>query len=230
MSDTLVRALSVIGHGNFILTWRSGAGVNNKLLMRLADDPKNELHPDFAVMSIRYSNHSVCEFYHLATAFEIAFEGNDVDANPFCNLSTPDFAKLRQLLIELVLATDMEQHFNLMARMKVATGAGSDEDGTLMDLTDPDKKLLILKAVLHGCDISNPAKPTTVCQKWCVAITEEFYRQGDLETKSGLSPDKMHIRCDLSTSYGRLQKANGQLAFIKFIVRPLHEVLALQVR
>mmetsp|Transcript_10417 Transcript_10417/g.26728 ORF Transcript_10417/g.26728 Transcript_10417/m.26728 type:complete len:688 (-) Transcript_10417:38-2101(-) len=206
-------------------------GVNNKLLMRLADDPTNQLHPDFATMAVRYSNHSVCEYYHLATAFEIAAEGNETRSNPFATLSTERFAKLRLLMIELVLATDMEQHFNLIARVKVAVGAGQEEDGVVppMDLTDPDKKLLMLKAVLHACDISNPAKPTAVCQKWCVAIMEEFYRQGDLEVKADMAPDKMHERCDLTTRYGRVQKANGQLAFIKFIVRPLHEILALQL-
>eukprot|EP00038_Savillea_parva_P027493 m.59893 g.59893 ORF g.59893 m.59893 type:complete len:719 (-) comp7923_c0_seq1:1118-3274(-) len=205
-------------------------GVNNKLLMRLADDPKNSLHPDFAAMAVRYSNHSVCEYYHLATAFEIAFEGSASKANPFARLPQSRFARLRLLMIELVLATDMEQHFNLMARMKVATGAGADGGDHVMDLADPDKKLLMLKAILHACDISNPAKPEDVCQKWCVAIMEEFYRQGDLETNAGMAADKMHIRCDLTTAYGKVQKANGQLAFIKFIVRPLHELLALQLQ
>jgi hypothetical protein len=43
----------------------------------------------------------------------------------------------------------------------------------------------------------------------------------------------MHLIDFLTTfcrnRYGRVQKAKGQLAFIKFIVRPLHELLALQV-
>lgn len=44
-----------------------------------------------------------------------------------------------------------------------------------------------------------------------------------------MSPDKMHVRLDLETPAGKIEQANGQLAFIRFIVKPLHEVLALQL-
>eukprot|EP00041_Stephanoeca_diplocostata_P027094 m.740312 g.740312 ORF g.740312 m.740312 type:complete len:859 (-) comp23114_c0_seq1:228-2804(-) len=200
-------------------------GLNNKLVTTLANSPTLALNPDMAQLAITYSNHSVLEYYHLATAFRIAFSSDEPNGNPFAALSTEDFALLRALMIELVLATDMEHHFTLVTKLKVIAGGGTG----LLDLSNKDNKLILLKAVIHACDISNPAKPTRISQKWTHVISEEFYRQGDLETDLGMSPDKMHVRLDLDTPDGKIEQANGQLAFIRFIVKPLHEVLALQL-
>lgn len=62
---------------------------------------------------------AVLEYFHLATAFRIAFSNDEPNSNPFADLSTEDFASLRALMIELILATDMEHHFSLVTKLKV---------------------------------------------------------------------------------------------------------------
>lgn len=68
-------------------------------------------------------------------------------------------------------------------------------------------------------DISNPARPFKLSQKWANCVSEEFYKQGELEAKMGL-PISPNMDREATNQVAM------QLAFIEFIVRPYFTVLA----
>ena len=51
--------------------------------------------------------------------------------------------------------------------------------------------MMVLKAVLHSCDISNPAKPCQMATRWAHVICDEFWEQGDLEKGMGFNPEPL---------------------------------------
>lgn len=47
-------------------------------------------------------------------------------------------------------------------------------------------QVFLMAQTLHAADISNPARPWDVYQRWNDVISEEFYNQGDRERKMGI--------------------------------------------
>ena len=165
-------------------------GVNNKLLVKLADCPEQKQRPDLAQYAMLYNNHSVLESTHISLAFRIAFSPTHKGSNPFAQLDKEEYCKLRKLMIELVMITDMEHHFKFLAQFKAATNF-SEAQPTRLDLKDDAKRLMLLKAVLHSCDISNPAKSTDMAARWAHVICDEFWDQGDLEKSMDMDPEQL---------------------------------------
>ncbi|GLC47046.1 hypothetical protein PLESTM_002012800 [Pleodorina starrii] len=89
-------------------------------------------------LALRYNDRSPLENHHCAAAFELLTRHTELDVlEP---LSTADKAALRKLVIELVLATDMKQHFSTLthfntvhqlASTKSFAAAGSSGEGLL---------------------------------------------------------------------------------------------------
>jgi len=118
-------------------------------------------------MAVRHNDVSVLENHHLAASFEI------MKSTPNCNwainISRPDFARVRSLIIQTVLTTDMTKHFaelgNLTARM-------ADEE---FSPVDPGNKETFLKFMFHLADISNPTKQWHLCRLWTDLLFVEFF-------------------------------------------------------
>jgi cAMP-specific phosphodiesterase 4 len=66
--------------------------------------------------------------------------------------------------------------------------------------------------MVHCADLSNPAKPLPVYRQWVQRISEEFYRQGDLEKKAGLPVSAM---CDRNST--NLEKSQVTLKYADII-------------
>lgn len=77
-------------------------GVNNKLLEKLSNDPKNSIRPDLADFAVMYNSKAILESFHISHAFHIAFSPNHSGGNPFATLTTEQFTKLRKHMIDLV--------------------------------------------------------------------------------------------------------------------------------
>ncbi|XP_057252502.1 dual specificity calcium/calmodulin-dependent 3',5'-cyclic nucleotide phosphodiesterase 1B-like, partial [Pezoporus wallicus] len=67
--------------------------------------------------AILYNDRSVLENHHISAAFRLM---QDEEMNIFVNLTKDEFAELRALVIEMVLATDMSCHFQQVKSMKTA--------------------------------------------------------------------------------------------------------------
>ena len=83
-------------------------------------------------------------------------------------------------------------------------------------MSDVSVRRKVLRMGMHCADVSNPAKPFAVYEKWVERVMEEFYQQGDKERELGLSISPFMDR-------NHPQAAKCQIGFIKFIVRPLYD-------
>ncbi|KAJ9519215.1 hypothetical protein QJQ45_017879 [Haematococcus lacustris] len=85
------------------------------------------------VLAIRYNDRAPLENHHLAAAFTLL---RCEDLNFLSHLTKPDYMQLRKMIIDLVLATDMKSHFNLVGQFNTmrrqqsaATRAASVSNG-----------------------------------------------------------------------------------------------------
>ncbi|KAF5838514.1 hypothetical protein DUNSADRAFT_2712 [Dunaliella salina] len=63
-------------------------------------------------LAIRYNDTAPLENHHVAAAFDVLFTPGH---NFLCNLPIYDYTRLRKAVIDLVLATDMKQHFHFVS-------------------------------------------------------------------------------------------------------------------
>ncbi|XP_065561856.1 dual specificity calcium/calmodulin-dependent 3',5'-cyclic nucleotide phosphodiesterase 1-like isoform X2 [Artemia franciscana] len=156
-------------------------------------------------VALMYNDRAVLENHHISAAFRLLRE----EENNICsNLTKEEFREFRNLVIEMVLATDMSCHFQ---QVKAAKSALGSIDQSL-------DKSKVLSLVLHSCDISHPSKPWDMHVKWTESLLEEFFRQGDKEKELGLPFSPL---CDRNTTL----IAESQIGFIDFIVEPTLIVL-----
>ena len=68
-----------------------------------------------SLLAINFSDQSVLERHHLASAFAVLkTKGYDI----LSGLSNEDYRTVRALIVEFVLATDLTGHFNFIAQLK----------------------------------------------------------------------------------------------------------------
>ncbi|KNC98796.1 uncharacterized protein SPPG_05773 [Spizellomyces punctatus DAOM BR117] len=171
-------------------------GFNNNFLVNTYD-----------TKAIMYNDRSVLENHHLASAFSVM---NKPENNFLCNLSKSDFRSVREAIIEMVLATDLSQHFPLISMFKSKVSSNFDPYETRED------RMLLWKILIKCADVSNPTKSWTLYERWCRLILEEFFRQGDLEKRMGLQVSPYMDRDNLNIP-------SSQSGFIEFVVLPLFE-------
>ena len=73
--------------------------------------------------------------------------------------------------------------------------------------------------IIKAADISNPARPLPVYEKWIGDVLQEFFTQGDAERKIGLP---ISMNCDRNS----VKVPASQVGFISFLVAPLYNALA----
>ena len=157
-----------------------------------------------------YNDKSVLENHHIAAAFAAA---KDPDKNIFQNLR-PEQAKVyRSKMISIVLATDMSRHFEDHGKFK-------NRFTSHHDMKDDADKLIVMEALMHAADISNPTREWSVCKRWSYLLIDEFFSQGDEERSLGLPISHL---CDRHT----VDLASSQIGFIDVIIEPTFLNLAL---
>ncbi|KAI8607894.1 hypothetical protein BC830DRAFT_1174890, partial [Chytriomyces sp. MP71] len=168
-------------------------------------------------LALRYNDIAVLENHHIATAFEI------MTSNPACNIlarmPVDKIKAIRSVIVAMVLATDMANHFEFIAKFKIKVGSSNSSGGTSsLYFDDPKDRQLTLQIFIKCGDISNAAKSLVVCQKWAERIMEEFFLQGDEERKRGMA---ISMFMDRNTTF--IPKC--QVGFVDYIVIPLYEAL-----
>ncbi|KAJ3115876.1 High affinity cAMP-specific and IBMX-insensitive 3',5'-cyclic phosphodiesterase 8A, partial [Physocladia obscura] len=182
-------------------------------------------------LALRYNDTAVLENHHCAKAFEI------MTAHPNCNIlhnfSVEKFKAIRGYIVSMVLATDMANHFEFIAKFKIKVNNGmtqkngpgisgvgglSDKGNNGLNFDDAKDRQLTLNIFIKCGDISNAAKNLTVCKKWAGKIMDEFFKQGDEERKNGY-PISMFM--DRKTT--SIPKC--QVGFVDYVVIPLYEGL-----
>eukprot|EP00069_Balaena_mysticetus_P003395 bmy_04301T0 len=155
-------------------------------------------------VAILYNDRSVLENHHVSAAYRLMQEE---EMNVLVNLSKDDWRDLRNLVIEMVLSTDMSGHFQQIKNIRNSLQQPEGLD-----------KAKTMSLILHAADISHPAKSWQLHHRWTMALMEEFFLQGDKEAELGLPFSPL---CDRKST----MVAQSQIGFIDFIVEPTFSLL-----
>lgn len=150
-------------------------------------------------LAVLYNDIAVLESHHAAMAFQLT--AKDSKSNIFQNLNVDQFKLIRQSVIDMVMATEMKQHFEHLAKFdnfnkrhsihedNVSTnGRGTPESttSTVNNFQSPENKGVLRRMIIKCSDIANPARPNKLCQIWAYRIAEEYFKQTEEEQKRDL--------------------------------------------
>ena len=96
-----------------------------------------------------YNDMSVLENHHAASFF---FLIDEASCQIFKNFKPEDESRMRKMVIENIIGTDMTKHFGVVGDLK--SFAESDEFRPA-----GKHKIDLFKALLHAADIGNPTRP-----------------------------------------------------------------------
>ncbi|XP_064153086.1 3',5'-cyclic-AMP phosphodiesterase 4D-like isoform X2 [Anguilla rostrata] len=164
-------------------------------------------------LALMYNDASVLENHHLAVGFKLLQEEN---CDIFQNLSKKQRQSLRKMVIDIVLATDMSKHMNLLADLKTMVETKKVTSSGVLLLDNYSDRIQVLQNMVHCADLSNPTKPLQLYRQWTDRIMEEFFSQGDRERDRGMEISPMCDRHNASVE-------KSQVGFIDYIVHPLWE-------
>ncbi|XP_011487733.1 cGMP-inhibited 3',5'-cyclic phosphodiesterase B isoform X1 [Oryzias latipes] len=162
-----------------------------------------------APQAVLYNDRSVLENHHAASAWNLYL--SQPEYNFLVNLDHVEFKRFRFLVIEAILATDLKKHFDFLAEFNSKV---NDVNSPGIDWTNENDRLLVCQVCIKLADINGPAKVRDLHLKWTEGIVNEFYEQGDEETKLGLPISPFMDRS--SPQLAKLQES-----FITHIVGPL---------
>ncbi|KFW82239.1 High affinity cAMP-specific and IBMX-insensitive 3',5'-cyclic phosphodiesterase 8A, partial [Manacus vitellinus] len=145
-------------------------------------------------LAILYNDTAVLESHHAALAFQLTTR--DGKCNIFKNMERNEYRTLRQVIIDMVLATEMTKHFEHVNKFVNSINkplAALEENGNNGDgesiktvLRSPENRILIKRMLIKCADISNPCRPIEQCIEWAGRISEEYFAQTDEERRQGL--------------------------------------------
>nr|XP_020471678.1 cAMP-specific 3',5'-cyclic phosphodiesterase 4D-like isoform X3 [Monopterus albus] len=167
-------------------------------------------------LALMYNDSSVLENHHLAVGFKLLQDDN---CDIFKNLSKKQRQSLRKMAIDMVLATDMSKHMNLLADLKTMVETKKVTSLGVLLLDNYSDRIQVLQNMVHCADLSNPTKPLELYRQWTDRIMVEFFTQGDRERDKGMEISPM---CDKHNA--SIEK--NQVGFIDYIVHPLWETWA----
>ncbi|CAF0802728.1 unnamed protein product [Didymodactylos carnosus] len=155
-------------------------------------------------VALIYNDRAVLENHHVSAAFRLM---RIDDYNIVSEFSNEEYRDFRQLVIDMVLATDMSFHFTQLKNMK-----------GLLSMPENIEKSKALALVLHCADISHPGKPWHIHHSWTENLLEEYFKQGEKEKELGLPCSPL---CDRENTL----VAESQIGFIQYIVEPSFSVM-----
>lgn len=109
--------------------------------------------------------------------------------------------QVRKLILDMVLSTDMDVHFRLLARYADELKQQPD----VRQWVSVDQRSLLFQMLVHLADLANPSRPWPLALKWAEGVVTEFLAQvGCLCCCSGLGLAREAVR------RGRKEGALGQ--------------------
>ncbi|KAK3097852.1 hypothetical protein FSP39_013823 [Pinctada imbricata] len=155
----------------------------------------NERNP----LAVLYNDTAVLENHHAALGFQLSWKDDKVSI--FKNLNRDEYSSLRENIIDMVLATEMKQHFEHLNKFvnsvnkstlkmedtSSMSGNGSPDSMSIMtQLCTPEIRKLIKRMLIKCADVSNPCRQLDLCKIWAIRIAEEYFQQTDDEKQRGL--------------------------------------------
>ncbi|CAD5124731.1 DgyrCDS13001 [Dimorphilus gyrociliatus] len=161
------------------------------------------------VLATLYSSEgSVMERHHFNQTLCIL---NSADCNIFENLSSENYERIVELMRDIILATDLGLHLNLVKDQEKMADSGFVKTNK--------KHQYLLRSLLITCsDLSDQAKCFSNSKTVANLIYNEFFSQGDMEKAQGITPSVQMDR----------QRANiseDQVNFLDRIALPVFRIL-----
>eukprot|EP00835_Amoeboradix_gromovi_P003845 NODE_271_length_12205_cov_0.703205.p1 type:complete len:719 gc:universal NODE_271_length_12205_cov_0.703205:5718-7874(+) len=128
--------------------------------------------------ALLYNDKAVLENHHVSTAFRLL---KQEDSNFLINFTKQEMKQFRELVVEMVLATDMVQHMQLLTFFKNRINSEKELDPEVRE-----DVLLLSRIMIKIADISNATKQFNIYEKWYKLVLEEWMTQGDEEKELGL--------------------------------------------
>eukprot|EP01132_Coremiostelium_polycephalum_P003101 gene3101-3879_t len=159
-------------------------------------------------LALKYNDRSILENFHCYQSFKIINSENGI----FQNLTDVQKKEIRDIIITLVLSTDMANHFDLVGKLKSKLSGNGFNPAT----NEKKDRILLMQIAIKCADISNPSKSWEIYKEWADRVTEEFYKQGDEEQRR-----LMDISAFMDRNKPAMTKC--QISFINLFVEPLYE-------
>uniref|UniRef100_A0A061SBX9 Phosphodiesterase n=1 Tax=Tetraselmis sp. GSL018 TaxID=582737 RepID=A0A061SBX9_9CHLO len=168
----------------------------------------------------RFNDQSVLENHSIWVALEAMKDGPHGFLDDW-GRDHPHLSKLlRNLIIEMVLATDMKHHFELLSKFKMRVHPlRSKGTGNLLP-GDSQQILLTLQIAIKCADLGHTAANLDIHKEWCRRLEEEFFRQGDLEREMGLPLSPLMDRFKPGVT-----NPKQSIGFFEVIALPLFSVM-----
>mmetsp|Transcript_29132 Transcript_29132/g.65986 ORF Transcript_29132/g.65986 Transcript_29132/m.65986 type:complete len:447 (+) Transcript_29132:43-1383(+) len=169
--------------------------------------------------AIRYNDNSVLENLHASVIFQVMSEPNH---NFLSGLQRYDYELVREKIIRMVLATDMNHHFSMVEQLQSRVGDFRSGNAFLTDTkhdrekqkSSKNDRRLLMEALLHFGDLNNCHRPWRVYKHLVGLLEMEFHAQGDLERQIGLPVSAMMDR-------SKDNLIAQQTGWISFVIKPL---------
>ena len=177
---------------------------------------------DSTDMAITYNDISVLENFHSSTLFKTV---RKTETNIFEKLSTNDYKIIRKRMISEILATDMANHAKVTSLIKskiTLNENGKDFKFKLLtgnEQTKNDEQQSLLDFIIHLADLAHNTRLFCISFKWVQILSEEFWRQGDLEKQKNLP---ISFLCDRQNT----NVPQSQIGFLTGFILPTFECLS----
>eukprot|EP00299_Pterocystis_sp_00344_P010567 c4748_g1_i1.p1 GENE.c4748_g1_i1~~c4748_g1_i1.p1 ORF type:complete len:704 (+),score=173.98 c4748_g1_i1:181-2292(+) len=158
-------------------------------------------------LALTYNDISILEQFHASQGWKLCVDSRH---NIFANLSVPQLAEVRQLVMDMVLDTDMAKHSR-----NTSTFANRVLSG--INLSAPEDRKMVLCTLLHVVDLSNGVRPFKISRQWSVLVMNEFFNQGDREKELNLP-----VTPNMDRDGGDALIAKCQMTFLLYVVLPLY--------
>jgi hypothetical protein len=129
-----------------------------------------------SALALRYKDVSVLENMSITGLLLLL---QDDSMNITGNMVAAECTRFKELLVSIILSTDLANHTKNMARFKRHVEEG-------VDMHDGAQCTLVLGMTVHLADIASVARTWACYKEWIPLLFEEFHQLGDKERELGL--------------------------------------------
>jgi hypothetical protein len=158
-----------------------------------------------------YEGKHVNEKHHAAAGLDLLCQP---DCNFLAALPSHSFDRVSAIVTDMILATDMAKHSDIVAELQALLGNDALEDDLLMSHFATKDSTLMLQVALKCADLGHLAMPWDLHVQWVQRLEKEFFAQGDKEKQMGLSISFLMDRSKPGVT-------ESQPGFFEFVVVPL---------
>ena len=159
-------------------------------------------------LAVLYRNRPILEMHHCEVTIGVI---SKEEQNIFENIESDQSVQLWQMIISLILATDMAQHFEILNMFKALVYPQN-----MLNLTNSMHKLLLMQIILKCSDVAHTCRLMQVDEDFAIKAGKLFH---------GIGLNEDNINEDEKKS-DNVKRAKYMMAFIILISRPLFLVLA----